>query len=249
MKDQGVREKAGHEWLDSLGFQIRAVLDPSCSPSALWDEFGRLGIDLTSNARLVLLAMGGTRLWNRIQKRVKTGADPFDTFAIYAANQVSSEYWGCDQIELLYPGSLAVPLQRLGRFAGCSYPSPIGVDLHPVYGPWFAYRAVFLIHAELQLTELESGGSPCESCADKPCVAGCPVGAVSLADGIDLGRCIEHRLLPRSGCADRCRSRLMCPVGKKWQYGESQLAYHGNRSLVSLTRWAQSPASRDQTTV
>jgi len=239
MQDRKVDEKAGHDWLEGQGFQIRAVLDPECFPSDLREAFASLGIEYAPGVRLVVLAMGGALLWDRIEGRIHTCSDPFDSFSIEAAHRVSKEYWGCDQIELLYPGPLPIPLQRLGQLAGCSYPSPLGLDLHPVYGPWFAYRVAFLIGTELQLTEPGMVGSPCEGCADRPCVAACPASAVAPDHSLDLERCIAHRLVPRSGCTDRCQSRLMCPVGRTWQYSEAQLRYHGDRSRESLMQWAQ----------
>ncbi|GIS88980.1 MAG: hypothetical protein CM1200mP18_16900 [Gammaproteobacteria bacterium] len=48
----------------------------------------------------------------------------------------------------------AIALQKLGKFAGWSHPSPIGIDLHPRYGPWFAFRAVFLINTPCRQTHM-----------------------------------------------------------------------------------------------
>ena len=42
-----------------------------------------------------------------------------------------------------------IPFQRLGRAAGLGGPGPLGLQIHPVYGPWWAYRALVVVDREL----------------------------------------------------------------------------------------------------
>jgi ferredoxin len=129
-----------------------------------------------------------------------------------------------------------IPLQQLGEAAGWSYPSPLGSGISPVYGVWFAYRAAFLIDADLPLVYEEPAPAPCDSCLDKPCIQSCPVGAAQ-PGAFDIEGCAGHRLGPDSPCADRCLARMACPYFPEQRYSLEQIRYHYGRSLESLRAW------------
>ena len=230
---------AGSDWLEDRGFNLLQVLDTARLPEELIRSLIELDVEVRKMPRLVLLGMGGPGLWNRIKNNLENSPDPFDDDAVSSVHTLAQEFWGCREVDLLYPGPLPLPLQKLGQFAGWSHPSPIGIDLHPCYGPWFAFRAVFLIDTPLPPSAYETTEAPCQSCDTRPCESACPAGAVQYGSLLELQACVEQRLLPYSGCGDRCLSRLACPVGKQWRYSDEQIAYHGRRSLQSLRRWRQ----------
>ena len=237
---------AGVEWLEGQGFNLLQVLDTARLPEELLQSLMELGVEVRKSARLVLLGMGGPGLWNRVKNNLENSPDPFDDDAVSSVHTLALEFWGCTEVDLLYPGPLPLPLQKLGQFAGWSHPSPIGIDLHPRYGPWFAFRAVFLINTPLPPNAYDTGEAPCQSCQTKPCESMCPAKAVQNGSLLDLQACVGQRLLSHSGCGDRCLSRLACPVGKQWRYSDEQIAYHGRRSLESLRRWRQKAQSTSQ---
>ena len=69
------------------------------------------------------------------------------------------------------------PFLSWGRRAGAGHVSPLGLNIHPVYGLWHAYRAALLFDRRLELAAISAGPHPCEACTDRPCLRACPVGA------------------------------------------------------------------------
>jgi len=230
----------GEQWLEHCGFNLRAVLDVCAFSSALaaaWDE---TRIPRRPGERLVLLGMGGSVLWDWMNAQDLSDADPFDAVSRRAALVVAERFWEDPAPRLLYPGDALIPLQQLGRWVGWSAPSPLGLDISPVFGPWFAFRAAFLTTAALPFTKPRTVVSPCDTCEDSPCISTCPVGAVTKEDAFNRQVCIGQRLDDQKGCGIQCQSRLACPVGVEWRYPPAQLRYHGERSLRSLMAWKDS---------
>lgn len=225
---------AGHEWLEKQGFNLRAVLDVRAFPPELAKVWGNAKVNVTPFEKLVLLGMGGPGLWERIRHQNCPETELFDSASEKAVLEVCRRFWGGAKPRLLYPGSAPIPLQKLGRWAGWANPSPLGMDISPRYGPWFAYRAAFLVDAPLECTEAFTANSPCDDCESKPCIQACPVRAVTHDQSIAMDLCLPQRLADPQGCGVSCGSRLACPVGEKWRYPKDQIRYHGSRSLASL---------------
>jgi hypothetical protein len=122
-----------------------------------------------------------------------------------------------------------LPMQRLGRAAGLPTSGPLALQVHPRFGPWWAYRAFAVLAVELP--DETALASPCDGCP-APCVRACPGEAVDPA-GFHLDRCSAHRLA-EPGCQLSCSARLRCPVGWAERYPAEQLAYHMAASLAQL---------------
>jgi ferredoxin len=121
------------------------------------------------------------------------------------------------------------PFQRWARRADPELaPSPLGLLIHPDHGLWHALRGALLLPERLPLPPRpEVRPSPCASCAAKPCLQGCPVGAFTPA-GYDVGAC-RACLATLSGQAcmiQGCRARDACPIGRAHRYGSAQLQHH-----------------------
>ncbi|MGB1446170.1 MAG: hypothetical protein ACPHM1_02615 [Arenicellales bacterium] len=241
-KKNNIAFSDGEQWLEDRGFNLRAVVDPSTFPEDLAAAWDRTGIPRTPSERLVLLGMGGPGLWEWMNVQWPSDTHPFDEVSCRAVVEVCERFWGDCIPKVLYPGEALIPLQQLGRFAGWSVPSPLGLDISPVYGPWFAFRAAFLIRSPLPLTDISPAASPCDTCQDMPCIQACPVEAVQREEALDRERCLTQRFADQGGCGIQCYSRLACPIGIKWRYPQRQLHYHGQRSLQSLLAWKQSSA-------
>tara|TARA_B100000686_G_scaffold250597_1_gene260823 strand:+ start:53 stop:790 length:738 start_codon:yes stop_codon:yes gene_type:complete len=225
----------GEQWLERRGFNLRAVLDVGAFPSDLASAWDATGIPRIPGQRLVMLGMGGFALWDWMTTQdLSNEADPFDAVSRRVALEVAERFWGDPIPRLLYPGDALIPLQQLGRWAGWSVPSPLGLDVSPVFGLWFAFRVAMLTLADLPFSERRPTMSPCDTCDDQPCIQACPVGAVRKKEVFDRQRCQEKRFEDQFGCGIKCHSRLACPIGIKWRYPQRQLHYHGERSLRGL---------------
>jgi hypothetical protein len=119
-----------------------------------------------------------------------------------------------------------VPFQRLGRAAGLGGPSPLGLQIHPVFGAWWAYRALLLVDAELP--PVPPLGDGCAGCP-APCVGACPAGAVRLA-GFSVPDC-HHRRLTAEPCRLSCAARIACIRGPEHRYTDRELAFHMAASM------------------
>lgn len=119
-----------------------------------------------------------------------------------------------------------IPFQRLGRAAGLGAPGPLGLQIHPVYGPWWAYRA--LLAVDRPLPARAPLGDGCAGC-DAPCVAACPAGAVART-GFVIPACHARRLTAEP-CRLSCAARIACVRGPEHRYRDAELAFHMAASM------------------
>lgn len=131
--------------------------------------------------------------------------------------------------EALYPftGPPWLPFQRWAQRAEPVAPSAIGILIHPDHGLWHGYRGALAFAAKLVLPAMRPRTRPCDSCAERPCLSACPVGAFR-PGGYDVGACRGH-VASSSGIACReggCRARLACPIGREGAYPPAQMSFH-----------------------
>ena len=136
---------------------------------------------------------------------------------------------------LLFPftdSQPALPFQRLGRAAGLGAPGPLGLQIHPDFGPWWAYRGLIALALSEDAWAAAASGEPvgdgCAGCA-APCVAACPAGAVRLA-GFSVVDCHARRLTSPD-CQLSCVARIRCVRGPEHRYTDDQLAFHMAASM------------------
>lgn len=146
--------------------------------------------------------------------------------------------WTRDTVEVLaqdldaravYPFDMSPPWPFLtwARRGGAGHVSPLGLNIHPTYGLWHAYRAALLFPVALDLGLQRPGPHPCEACESKPCLSACPVGAF---DGTryDVPACFSHIASDAgTACMSRgCLARHACPVGQGFAYAPAQAQFH-----------------------
>jgi epoxyqueuosine reductase QueG len=119
------------------------------------------------------------------------------------------------------------PFQSWGRQAGPLSPSPLGMLIHPRYGLWHSYRGALVFAEALDLPEREDAPSPCATCAGRPCLSACPVGAFS-DKGYDVAACVGWLRSGKGGAclSGGCLARRACPVGPDYAYAPEQAAFH-----------------------
>jgi len=230
--------QAGEKFLAEAGLNLLTVFDCAALPETVTASLQAENIPLDMYGRLVLLGHGGQQMWAQLQTFGMRTADPVDYYSLTITRQFIRQWLEDAQTLILYPDApYQIPLTTLGELAGWSQPSPLGLGIHPEYGLWFAYRAVFLTQAELPITPVTAvPPSACTTCQHKPCITACPAHAVQTT-GFDVFACAHFRVQPQAVCADRCLARLACPVAPEHHYTEAQLVYHYRQSLATIRRY------------
>ena len=225
----------GIRFLSQAGLNLYAVLDCASLPQDVLEMMRQQGIRLERYSRLVLLGHGGRRLWEALQAFGHQTNDPVDYYSLVMTKTFIEQYLGSPSSLMLYPlSSITIPLQRLGELAGWSHPSPLGIGINEQYGVWFAYRSAFLTTLALPLTDDQRTQSPCDACYDKPCISGCPSGAVQGVDLFDIYKCGNFRVQEDSVCQDRCLARMACPYAPQHHYTLEQIRYHYSLSFKTI---------------
>ncbi len=184
---------------------------------------------------LVVVGDGGGAFYARFRAAGETsGRDPLDRYtARVVGAAVARALAGVDHA-VVFPflaEGPPLPLQRIGVAAGLPPAGPLGLQVHPVYGPWWAYRAIVALGCEV--TPEPPLASPCAGCA-APCATACPGEAVATA-GFRLDACVRRRAAD-PGCQLSCAARLACVAGPQHRYPDEQLAFHMRASLVHIRR-------------
>jgi hypothetical protein len=124
------------------------------------------------------------------------------------------------------------PFLTWARRAGAGHVSPLGLNIHPVFGLWHAYRAALLFSVTFDLPSVSPGLHPCEACKTKPCLEACPVSAFD-GQTYAIERCASHLASNAGdGCmTGGCKARLACPVGSQFKYSIDQKQFHMNAFL------------------
>ena len=126
-----------------------------------------------------------------------------------------------------FDGPPYLPFQRWAMRAEPVAPSPLGMLIHPDYGLWHAYRGVLLFAERIALPPRDRRPSPCENCAERPCLQACPVDAFTEA-GYDVPGCRDHISRPAGAdcMAEGCRARRACPIGQAYRYAPDHAEFH-----------------------
>jgi len=177
---------------------------------------------------LILVGNVGSELWDKSGAEIAAMGipDPLDRWTRAIIDPIAQLNDG----RALYPfgGPPYWPFQRWAARAEGVRSSPIGIQIHPEYGLWHAYRAAILLPVAIELPR-EVHAHPCDTCADKPCLTHCPVHAFSAA-GYEVDRCVDHVVAVQyemGSCNDvGCLARLACPIGSEWRYQPDHARFH-----------------------
>jgi hypothetical protein len=190
---------------------------------------------------IVLIGNGGADFWRAFKVHAAANSgwlerrDPLDDFTREVIEQDIVR-----PIQMLQRRCIAVypfdsgptlNFMQLATLAGLAGPSIIGVVVHPVFGPWIAFRAALLVDFEIDHPGDAIGFDPCPMCSTRSCITACPAAAVSFPSGWNIPRCLAHRVEAHPDCGDRCHARVACVLGPDQRYPEDELAYHQARAL------------------
>jgi hypothetical protein len=217
LPDRLAEELAPHGLRLRGGFRVDAALDAA------------LQRQVPGGRTLLLVGNTGSEMWRRSGAAIlDLGApDPLDRWTRAVVAPIARAHDGT----ALFPfdGPPYWPFQRWAERAEGVRGSPLGIQIHPEFGLWHAYRAAILLPVELDLPEPRRRNHPCDTCADRPCLAACPVGAFTGA-GYEVDHCVNHVVSTKSldkGCHQcGCLARLACPIGQQWRYDRDHAAFH-----------------------
>lgn len=225
------------EILTAAGLDLVAVLDTAAA-TAVAPGLAPLA---ERWPRLVLIGSSGRGLWAALQAALWLDGrpDPVDTWCEAAVGRWGDRELG-DGWRPLWPNAEEhpIPVTALAELSGWSHRSRMGLGVHPRHGLWFAWRAVVVTDRPLELSRPVPTTSPCDACADAPCVSRCPGGATGGEAGMDIGLCFAERTRPGAACAHRCGARLACPVGADHRYSAAQIEHHHRSSEAWWARLA-----------
>ncbi len=213
------------EALKSHGLIVRGAFQPTA------DDLAGTNLQADIVSKLVLIGNSGAAMWRAFAPFIDGDPNPLDRWTRSIVEPVADQV----RARAIFPfDQPAPPIQRWAMRAERLLPSPLGILIHPKYGLWHAYRAVLILsndveseHEALESTREELSAHPCDSCAEKPCLAACPVGAFSTG-GYNVPACAEYLAGTEGGSCLRggCQARNACPIGREWRYGDAQIAFH-----------------------
>jgi epoxyqueuosine reductase QueG len=181
---------------------------------------------------VILIGNAGPDMFRRFARERDPSRQAMDDWTRDAVQTLAQ---GLDA-EAVYPFDMNPPWPFLtwARRGGAGHVSPLGLNIHPLYGLWHAYRAALLFPVEFDIAPQSAGAHPCEACAAKPCLSACPVGAFN-GSAYDVPSCAHH-LATEDGksCMSRgCLARHACPVGQGFAYAPAQAEFHMRAFLAA----------------
>ena len=174
---------------------------------------------------LVLAGNAGPGMWRAFAGAMPEGPHPLDAWSQGVIGDVASR---CGATPLFpFGGPPYLPFQRWALRADSVSPSPLGMLIHRQFGLWHGYRGALAFAERLPVAPRDETPSPCQACADRPCLSACPVAAFT-GTRYDVDACAEHLRTPHGqDCMTRaCLARHACPAGQDYAYEPDQAAFH-----------------------
>jgi hypothetical protein len=185
---------------------------------------------------VILIGNAGPEMFARFAREKPTGTGELDHWCRSVLNPLA-ETLGA---RAFYPfDKPPLPFLTWARRAGTAHRSPLGLNIHPDFGLWHAYRALFTFPVVFDFPAAKYV-NPCDSCAHKPCLSACPVDAFD-GRSYAVDGCTRHIASPHGGecMAGGCLARRACPVGRPYQYAPPQAQFHMRAFLEARLKAAQ----------
>jgi epoxyqueuosine reductase len=207
---------------------------------------------------IIVIGNGGGAFWKAFKRHTEENPgwtahdNPLDDFTRFAIEREIAPLLAQSGLAhtFVYPFLNTGPtlnFMEAGKAAGLSGPSILGVVVHPVYGPWIAFRAAILVDELIDAPGEGYRFDPCPSCIPRSCITACPVEAVSATGGWDIPKCLSHRVEVEADCAPRCHARAGCVLGPEHRYPDDELAYHQMRSLRAMRPYYEAHLKPERT--
>ena len=204
--------------IEKAGLSYRGAFQPD--PGDLPE-----GVNATS---IVLLGYLGGEKWDHFASSAEAQDGEINALDRWSSRIISSLADELDAVALFpFGGPPWLPFQRWAQKAERLFSSPLGMQIHPEYGLWHSWRGALGFSFIVNPEPFIDAEHPCETCADKPCLSACPVGAFT-DDGFRIDACVDHIATDKGvACLDGgCLARCACPVGKEHRYSPAQRQFH-----------------------
>lgn len=180
--------------------------------------------DLADMQTLLLLGPDEPNFWPAFQasEEYHLPQDPLDSWSKRVIGTLAKRLSG----RAIFPsdGPPYPPFFRWALATGRSHSSPVNLLVHDHAGLMVSFRGVLALPMRLDLPP--NPASPCQSCATRPCVGRCPVGALTPA-GYDVARCKTYlRTKEGQDCMQGCAVRRACPQSQSFGRLPEQSAFH-----------------------
>ncbi len=176
-------------------------------------------------ATIFLLGPAEPGFWKRIKESPEFQApDPVDHWSERVIGKLADDHGATAFFPFGKP-----PYQPFVSWAltcGKVWQSPVNLMIHQSTGLFLSFRGALGFTEKLDIPKANDV-SPCESCADKPCLTACPADALT-AECYNIPTC--HAWLDTDQgkpCMDGgCIARRACPVSKGYGRLKEQSAHH-----------------------
>lgn len=117
------------------------------------------------------------------------------------------------------------PFQDWALKSGQAFASPVGMLVHTTAGLMISFRGAVRLPGRIPLPAPRP--NPCDSCAERPCLSACPIGALG-PQGYDVAACRAYLSTPagRDCMESGCLARRACPVSQSHGRLAAQSAFH-----------------------
>jgi methylmalonic aciduria homocystinuria type C protein len=217
------------ERIEARGFEVLGAVASEAYNASLEDALAAYRIPSLGAGETVALVVGNTRrLWPLFieayaSTEVGREQHPLDAYSrlhiTRAAEAIGQELGIAHLVRFSFdPPPHTVAIQRLAALAGAAELAPIGLCVHPSYGPWLSLRAVIVL--ALPGPEPSAPAAPtCSRCEAKPCLGPREKVMAMGAAEVTRERLAEH-------WETWLAMRDACPIGRAARYSDQQIRYH-----------------------
>ena len=182
---------------------------------------------------VILIGNAGPQMFGRFQRERDASGSSLDGWCRIVIGDLAERLGA----QAVYPFDVAAPpFLKWAKRSGSIHQSPLGLGIHADYGLWHAYRAALIFPVEFDIPPSRSR-SPCDSCAEKPCLSACPVDAFT-GSRYDVEMRRPHRFRRWSRLHGR---RMSCPPGVP---GRTRLPLSARAGALSHGGISQEPSRR-----